>query len=126
MTAQRRYEAPDLGAAIDRMVAGLVLRAAEGDLEAVEQLRRLEAAVPAALSTAVAGARACAGYSWAELAPALGTTRQSASERFRLATPPDVTVTACGRMLADRPTVLRSHAQRCQVCARTTQSGHPA
>lgn len=114
-TDQRRSEAPDLGAAIQRQLRGLVARATEGDLEAVEQLRLVELRAAEHLGLAVAGARAHAGYSWAQLAPALGTTRQSASERFRDVQPLLPLWTRCGRATFTEAG-LYLHERRCLTC----------
>lgn len=92
----RDREAPELGSAILRQMRGLVARATEGDLEAIEQLRLVEHQAALHVGLAVAGARKHAGYSWAELAPALGTTRQSASERFKDVEPLHTMWTKCG------------------------------
>lgn len=112
---QRKSEAPDLGAAIIRQLRGLVARATEGDLEAIEQLRRVEREAGAHVGLAVAGARQHAGYSWAELAPALGTTRGSASERFKDVQPLPVVETPCGRVTFSQASVFL-HARRCVTC----------
>lgn len=79
--AQRKHEAPEIGAMIGRMVKALARRAAEGDLEAVEQLAALVGTTNDALRTAAQGAHAF-GYSWTELGEATGTTRQAARQRF--------------------------------------------
>lgn len=86
MTDQRRHEAPDLGAAVFRMVRALVRRAAEGDTEALEQLAACErltnAAVTVAMEHAHDGGEASPGlYSWTELGEVMGTTRQAARQR---------------------------------------------
>lgn len=79
MSSQRRHEAPDLGDAIVRMLRGLLVRAAEGDTEAVEQLQRIAGLAPAALQLGVEDAHA-GGYSWTELGGVLGTSRQAAQQ----------------------------------------------
>jgi hypothetical protein len=112
---QRKSEAPDLGAAIIRQLRGLVARATEGDLEAIEQLRLVEAQAGHHVGLAVAGARAHAGYSWAQLAPALGTTRGSASERFKDVEPLPVVLTSCGRVTFSEAARFL-HSKRCTTC----------
>lgn len=78
---QRKHEAPALGSAAARMIRALVVRAAEGDTEALEQLAALEQLLPQA--TALAGHHAHAwGYSFSELAAVLGISRQAAIKRF--------------------------------------------
>jgi hypothetical protein len=99
-----------------RMMRGLVCRAAEGDLEAVEALRQLEADVPAFLRQSVAATRKHAGYSWADVAPVLGTTRTTASERFRTAEAPPLYFAACGRAFAT-PVSMNAHEWNCTTCA---------
>lgn len=105
-----------MGAAILRLLRGLVARATEGDLEAIEQLRLVEAQAGLHVGLAVAGARKHAGYSWAELAPALGTTRGSASERFHDVRPLDTLWTACGEAVFTEA-ALYLHRRRCQASA---------
>jgi hypothetical protein len=62
-----------------RMMNALVRRAAEGDWEALEALRSLEALVPSAMTAALCEARN--HYSLAELATVVGTTRSAVSQR---------------------------------------------
>lgn len=86
--SQRRHEAPELASAARRMMRALAVRATEGDTEAIEQLAQLIKDAELALGTAVAGARTEVGYSWAEVANLVGTTRQNAQQRWSNATPP--------------------------------------
>lgn len=86
--SQRRHEAPELAAAARRMMRALAVRATEGDTEAIEQLAQLQADLQAALGAAVAGSRSRVGYSWADVAQLVGTTRQAAQQRFGSAEPP--------------------------------------
>lgn len=103
---------------------GLVARATEGDLEAIEELRALEALAGVHVGLAVAGARKHAGYSWAELAPALGTTRGSASERFKGVEPLDTLWTACGEAVFTEAS-LYLHRRRCRnVLCQAERSTH--
>lgn len=111
-----------MGTSILGMMQGLVARAAEGDLEAVEQLRRLEAYTPVLVGKAVAAARKHAGYSWAELAPALGTTRQAASERFKDVEPPSIIWTGCGRA-AFTEAGRFLHERKCLDCGKRQELG---
>lgn len=83
--AQRRHEAPDVGDAIVRMLRGLVTRAAEGDTEAVEQLRRVERQAARAMSVGGRLAHDLAGYSYTELGTVLGISRQGARQRADIA-----------------------------------------
>lgn len=80
-----RHEAPEVGAAILRMMNGLIRRAADGDTEAIEALAEVEAFAPratgAALTLAHHGKTATDGYSFAELAAVTGTSRAAVQQR---------------------------------------------
>lgn len=77
-------EAPELQAAVVRMIRALARRAGDGELEALEALAQLEVTLQVQLGHAVAGYRSGpAEASWAEVGRILGMTRQSAHERFR-------------------------------------------
>lgn len=79
---QRRHEAPEVGAAIVRMMRALVARAAEGDWEAIEQLAMIEQLAPTATSLACKLAHdGDPGYSYTELANVLGVARQAVRQR---------------------------------------------
>lgn len=81
LAAQRRHESPDLGGAAARMMRALVVRAGEGDTEALEQLEALEALAGHAVQ--LAGSELYTwGYSYGELAAVVGTSRQAAVKRF--------------------------------------------
>ncbi|HSY14429.1 MAG TPA: hypothetical protein VK816_00455 [Jatrophihabitantaceae bacterium] len=64
-----------------RIIRAAARRMADGDVEGLADLARLSGELDQALSTAVAGLRDC-GYSWAEIASPLGTTRQAAQQRW--------------------------------------------
>lgn len=81
MVTQRRHESPAVGAAVRRMVRALVVRAGEGDTEALEQLAELEGFTRDATTAAVVVAHDTAGYSFTELGRVLGITRQAARQR---------------------------------------------
>lgn len=84
----REREAPELSAAVVRMMQALSRRAGEGELEALEAMHYLDARSHALLGCAVAGYRSGpVGASWTEIGRILGMTRQSAHERFKDATP---------------------------------------
>lgn len=104
-----------MGSAALRLLRGLVARATEGDLEAIEQLRLIEHQAGVHVGLAVAGARRHARYSWAQLAPALGTTRGSASERFKDVEPLPTQWTPCGEAVFTSA-ALHLHGQRCRAC----------
>jgi len=78
-----RHEAPEVGAAILRMMNGLIRRAAEGDQEAVEALAAIETFAPNATNAALAEAP----YSLGELAPVMGTSRAAVQQRVKRAKP---------------------------------------
>lgn len=82
MGRRREYEAPDVGAMVSRMLRALVRRAADGDTEALEELVRLEA--ESAVRVKEAGrALHTWGYSYTELAPWMGSTRQAVRQRLQ-------------------------------------------
>jgi len=84
MTAKREREAPELGSACVRMMRALAKRASGGELEALEELDKLQGQLQAQLGAAVAGYRAGpAQASWTTIGEVLGMTRQSAHERFK-------------------------------------------
>jgi hypothetical protein len=108
-----------MGDVLEQLLRSLVCRAAEGDLEAVEQLRRMEDLAPRYLESGVAAARAGnPHYSWAVLAPFLGVSRTSASGRFRDAQAPELHTAACGRRSWTARGLAR-HEARCVTCAST-------
>ena len=79
--AQRRHESPDVGAAAARMIRALVVRASDGDTEALEQLAALEQLIPVAVQLAGHEAHKW-GYSFTALGNLLGISRQAARARF--------------------------------------------
>lgn len=78
-----RHESPECGAAILRMMNGLIRRAAEGDTEAIEALGEIERFAPRATNAALAAAP----YSYGELAAVTGTSRAAVQQRVGRATP---------------------------------------
>lgn len=82
-----RHESPECGAMIGRMLSALIVRASEGDTEAIEQLAAVETLAGQALTAGLAVARE-AGYSNAELAAVVGTSRQNVSQRIGRAVRP--------------------------------------
>lgn len=82
---KRRHEAPEVGGMVTRMLRALARRAAEGDVEALEQLALLQSTVTEQLGAGVAGFRD-RGNSWGDVALVLGVSRQGAQQRFGSAT----------------------------------------
>lgn len=74
-------ENDDYAAFTRRIVAALGKRVASGDVEALRDLLALVHEVDQAATVAVAGLRET-GYSWAEIANRIGTTRQAAQQRW--------------------------------------------
>jgi hypothetical protein len=108
VSGQRRHEAPELGDAVVRMLRGLVTRAAEGDWEAIEQLRRIDQLAPAALKLGAQLAHDHAGYSYGQLGEVMGVSRQGA--RQYVAKPSSAPV-------ADTHQLAPGHTRRgCAVC----------
>lgn len=64
-----------------RVVRAYARRVADGDVEALPDMVRLSDELDAAIAESVAGLRRF-GYSWAEIASRLGTTRQAAHARW--------------------------------------------
>jgi hypothetical protein len=92
-----RHEAPEVGAAILRMMNGLIRRAAEGDTEAIEALYVIEGVAPHATNAALTLARDDAGYSHAELAAVTGTSRAAVQQRVARSTTA-AALTDCGHL----------------------------
>jgi hypothetical protein len=78
---RRVTENDDYAAFTRRIITGHGRRIAGGDIEGLAELARLSTDVDDAIRTAIAGLRA-AGYSWADIAERLGTTRQAAHQRY--------------------------------------------
>jgi hypothetical protein len=64
-----------------RVIRGHARRIADGDIDGLADLLRLSRELDAATQQAVDGLRGF-GYSWAEIAARLGTTRQAAQQRW--------------------------------------------
>ncbi len=64
-----------------RMIRAHGRRVADGDVEGLPELLTLAAEIDAATQVAVNGLRGH-GFSWAEIAARLGTTRQAAQQRW--------------------------------------------
>lgn len=79
--AGRVTETAEFAAFARRIVRAYGRRVSDGDVEALPELLALSSEIDAAITKSVAGLRE-AGYSWAEIASRLGTTRQAAQQRF--------------------------------------------
>ena len=81
-TSRRRVvENDDYAAFTRRVLHAHAKRIAAGDIEGLTDLAALDDDIDTALRTAIGGLRA-QGYSWADIAARLGTTRQAAQQRF--------------------------------------------
>jgi len=88
LTAERPTTRPrpicenaDYAAFARRILGAHGRRIARGDIEGLASLIGLADEIDTAIRTAVDGLRGI-GYSWAEIAARLGTTRQAAQQRF--------------------------------------------
>ena len=77
------YEAPQIEQMMIRMMRALVKRAGDGELEALEALANLEHQAGLRLKDAVHAYReGPAAASWTDIGRIMGTSRQTAHERF--------------------------------------------
>ena len=84
LTRKRRRkhtENDEYGAFARRVLRAYGRRIAQGDIDALAELKELAEEVEGALGGAVIGLRLL-GYSWAEIGSRLGVTRQTAHERW--------------------------------------------
>lgn len=81
MGRKREYEAPDMGAMMGRLLRAMARRAADGDLEALSVLQKIQSDLDAARVAAAQGAHAF-GYSWTQIGNELGTSRQNARQTY--------------------------------------------
>ena len=79
--ARRVVENDDYARFTRRILTAHGRRIGSGDIEGLAELSRLAAEIDTVTADAVTGLRA-AGYSWAEIAGRLGTTRQAAHQRY--------------------------------------------
>jgi hypothetical protein len=80
---RRVVENDEFDAFVRRVLAAYGRRVASGDVEALRALAALSSEVDAVTRLAVAGLKkAPYGYSWAEIADRLGTSRQAAQMRY--------------------------------------------
>ena len=78
---KRHVENDEYAAFARRVLRAYGRRIAQGDIDAITELRQLAEEVESALGRAVLGLRLL-GYSWAEIGKRLGVTRQTAHERW--------------------------------------------
>lgn len=78
----RRHETTEYAAMLSRMVRSYGKRLAEGDPTDLAAALDLARQLDAGIGAAVAAMRDAHGFSWAEVADALGVTRQAAQQRF--------------------------------------------
>lgn len=79
---QQTTETTEYVAMLERMLNSLGRRVAEGDPSDLAAAVRLQAHLDTVIHEAVARMRADSGFSWAQLAEELGTTRQGAYQRY--------------------------------------------
>jgi hypothetical protein len=77
----RRVENDEYAKFAWRVLRAYSRRIAQGDIDALEDMRDLAAEIDTAMGQAVTGLRA-KGYSWAEIGTRLGITRQAAQQRW--------------------------------------------
>lgn len=82
LTPRRPREAREVAAAAGRLIWALVIRAEQGDLEALHCLAQLRPLVGEAMGTAATGLRVNHGYTWAQLGAVMSMTRQAAQQRW--------------------------------------------
>jgi hypothetical protein len=76
-------ETPEFAAFARRILRACARRVAEGDVEGLAALVALRSELDGAIASAVRGLRGERwGYSWADVARVLGTTRQAAQQRY--------------------------------------------
>ncbi|HJQ00109.1 MAG TPA: hypothetical protein VJ851_00785 [Jatrophihabitans sp.] len=78
---RRAVENGEYVAFLTRAIRAGGRRVADGDIEALAGLADLSAELDSAITHAVNGLRA-EGYSWAEIAARLGTTKQNVQQRW--------------------------------------------
>lgn len=79
----RQREAPEVAGAAARLMRALARRAGDGELEALEALRDMQATLDGYLGQAVRGYRhGPAEASWTTIGTIMGTSRQAAQQRW--------------------------------------------
>ena len=78
---RKQVENDEYGAFARRVLRAYGRRIAQGDIDALTELKELAEEVESSLGGAVIGLRLL-GYSWAEIGQRLGVTRQTAHERW--------------------------------------------
>jgi hypothetical protein len=83
MSRRREREIPAYASMVRRVIRSYGRRVADADPEDLVELLELRDVVDAAIAAAVDGQRSN-GFSWAQIARGLGTTRQGAQQRFSI------------------------------------------
>ena len=78
----RVRENPEFAAFARRVIRAHGARVANGDVEGLADLLKLQTEVNEALASAVGQLRGRWGYSWADIATRLGMSRQAAHQRW--------------------------------------------
>lgn len=81
MRTKRVRETPEYAAMVRRVIRAHGRRVGDADPEDLAELLAMRAVLDAAIADAVDGQRDN-GFSWAQIARGLGTTRQGAQQRF--------------------------------------------
>lgn len=82
LTTRRERECHELGSAVIRLLRALSKRAEAGDLQALNELRKIDSAVALEMLRAALALNREAGYSWTEVGLAAGLSKQAAHHRW--------------------------------------------
>lgn len=82
LTGKRIRDTDEYAAMLRRMIRAFGRRVGDGDPDDLAELVALRGELEAVISQAVKAQRATSGYSWADVARGLGTSRQAAQERY--------------------------------------------
>jgi 1,6-anhydro-N-acetylmuramate kinase len=77
-----KTEAPQYGAFVRRSIRAMGARIAQGDIEGLAELAGLREHLDDTIAVTVQRLRLEQGYSWSDIGRVLGTSRQSAQERY--------------------------------------------
>ena len=82
LTTRRQRECHELGSAVVRLLKALSKRAEGGDLQALNELRKVDSAVALEMLRAALTLNREAGYTWTEIGLAAGLSKQAAHQRW--------------------------------------------